>query len=79
PTPILERVRVNNGFIRGNSNEGELYNQPYKVLNTAVDELNEGSITNYPYSLPSNMLVARTHNQWYQLNLEDEVVITHQL
>lgn len=74
--PILMRVRRNNGF-KGNDkeNEGELYNQPYMVLNTAVDELNEGSITSYPYSLPNNMSVARTHNQWYQLNLEDEDVV----
>lgn len=74
--PILMRVRRNNGF-KGNKdeNEGELYNQPYMVLNTAVDELNEGSITSYPYNLPNNMSVARTHNQWYQLNLEDEDVV----
>ncbi|CDM67710.1 putative membrane protein [Clostridium bornimense] len=78
-TPILERVRRNNGFIIGGNkaNQGRIENQPYKVINTAVNLLNKGSITSYPYDLSNkkSMPVAMTHNQWYQLNLEDEDVV----
>lgn len=78
-TPILERVRRNNGFIIGGNeaNKGRIENQPYKVINTAVNLLNKGSITSYPYDLSNkkSMPVAMTHNQWYQLNLEDEDVV----
>lgn len=74
--PILMRVRFNNGFLYGDkSKEGELYNQPYMVVNKGVNKLNEGSITSYPYKIDSTIQVALTHNQWYQLNLEDEDVV----
>lgn len=74
--PILMRVRFNNGFSYGDkSKKGELYNQPYMVVNKKVNKLNEGSITSYPYKIDSTIQVALTHNQWYQLNLEDEDVV----
>ena len=40
-----------------------------------VYKTNSALITNYPYELSSGIAVAQTHNQWYQLNLEDEDVV----
>ncbi|MBR1691586.1 MAG: hypothetical protein IJ711_02295, partial [Lachnospiraceae bacterium] len=42
--------------------------QPYVVHN-----INEGQITTYPYILPDSFPVGKTHNQYYQLNMEADL------
>lgn len=37
-----------------------------------VDQLNSGQITTYPYTLPERFEVAKTHNQYFQLNMEQD-------
>lgn len=46
-----------------------------KTLSTNVKEINNASITEYPYNLDKTIKVARTHTQWYRLNLEDEDIV----
>lgn len=41
---------------------------------TSVRLINKSLITSYPFSI-ENIKVAQTHNQYYQLNLEDEDVV----
>lgn len=41
---------------------------------TSIYKTNEGLITDYPYKL-DDISVAYTHNQWFQLNLEDPDVV----
>lgn len=42
----------------------------------AVSQVNEGQITEYPYDLPKDMRIEKTHNQYYQLNMNaDDVVV----
>lgn len=40
-----------------------------------VKSINQAQITDYPYELNDSIAVARTHIQWYQLNLEDPDVV----
>ena len=40
-----------------------------------VTRLNEGQITQYPYQIGEKITVARTHDQYYQLNMEDEDIV----
>ncbi len=35
-----------------------------------IDKMNDGQITSYPYALPDNFKVNRTHGQYYQLDLD---------
>ncbi len=37
-----------------------------------VERTNEGQITQYPFTLPTNFRIGLTHGQWWQLNMEDE-------
>ena len=46
-----------------------------KTLSTNVKEINNASITEYPYKLDPIIQVAKTHTQWYRLNLEDEDIV----
>lgn len=46
----------------------------YVDLTTTVTQLNEGQITTYPYYIDPSQPFAKTHGQYYQLNLEDEEV-----
>lgn len=41
-------------------------------LTTKIKETNKGQITTYPYYIDTTKVIAETHAQWYQLNLEDE-------
>ena len=59
---IIERNR-NSGSVSGN-----------KETN-AVSQVNQGQITEYPYNLPENMQIQKTHSQYYQLNLNAEDVV----
>ncbi len=43
-------------------------------ITTKATKLNEGQITVYPYKIDESLTIARTHGQWFQLNLEDEEV-----
>lgn len=43
-------------------------------ITTKAAKLNEGQITVYPYKIDESLTIARTHGQWFQLNLEDEEV-----
>lgn len=45
------------------------------VNTTNVYKTNSGLINNYPYKLGETINVTNTHNQWYQLNLEDPDVV----
>lgn len=42
---------------------------------TYVNINNSGQITNYPYKIPDLIEVAQTHEQWCQLNLDDEDMV----
>lgn len=46
----------------------------FNTTNTTM-KINSGLINSYPYTLADNINVANTHDQWYQLNLEDEDVV----
>ncbi len=52
-----------------NSNAGS-----YSGASNSVYKINNGLINEYPFSI-GDILVADTHYQWYQLNLEDEDVV----
>ena len=53
-----------------------LYSNKYtSTLTTSVKSVNKAQISSYPFNLSSNIPVALTHSQWYQLNLEDEDVV----
>ena len=45
------------------------------IHSTESNKLNTGLITQYPYVLADNFTITDTHNQYFQLNLEDENVI----
>jgi len=40
-----------------------------------VSRVNQGAITQYPYTIPANIPVAMTHPQYYQLDMEKEDVV----
>jgi uncharacterized protein YjdB len=42
---------------------------------TKTKKINSGLITDYPFSLGDSIQIARTHNQYYTLDLEDETII----
>ncbi|EMI10602.1 DUF5057 domain-containing protein [Anoxybacillus gonensis] len=42
---------------------------------TKTKQVNNGLMTNYPYTLGDSITIATTHNQYYTLNLENEAVI----
>jgi hypothetical protein len=42
------------------------------LTTNTVTKLNEGQITEYPYSIPQTLTVATTHAQWFQLDLESQ-------
>lgn len=47
---------------------------------TKAVRLNQGQITEYPYNIGTQLNVASTHTQWYQLNMEDpEVTVWYTL
>lgn len=43
-------------------------------ITTRVTQTNQGQITEYPYKIDPEFTIARTHGQWYQLNMEDPEV-----
>lgn len=43
----------------------------YQLENSYVTNVNEGQITSYPYDIPDRFQVAKTHGQYYQLNMDD--------
>lgn len=51
-----------NSWSYGNNMESRMY----------VNKVNEGQITNYPYILPENFIVNKTHGQYFQLNMESD-------
>lgn len=42
---------------------------------TKVTKSNDGQITNYPYYVPDEMNVAKTHSQYWQLDFEDDDIV----
>ncbi len=42
------------------------------LVTEKVTRINSGAITQYPYKIPDTISVARTHPQYYQLDLENE-------
>lgn len=51
-------------------------NQGYETyLTTAVENVNNGQITRYPYYIKDNFEIAATHGQYYQLNMENEEIV----
>lgn len=45
------------------------------VGTTQVVQLNEGAVTMYPYAIDENLTVAKTHAQYYELDMEDEDIV----
>lgn len=43
-------------------------------LTKKVTQSNQGQITEYPYKIDESFEIAKTHGQWYQLNMEDPEV-----
>lgn len=54
---------------------GKAENKNDHIHSTETNKLNTGLITQYPYVLADNFTITDTHNQYFQLNLEDENVI----
>ena len=80
-----EMVPETQGFTYGtlsfysvNNNNVNTYRSPFKNMginngqydNERVTQVNKGQITMYPYVIPENFTVSRTHNQYYQVDLE---------
>lgn len=42
---------------------------------TKVEQLNNGSVTMYPYAIDKNLTVAETHGQYFELDMEDEDIV----
>ncbi len=42
------------------------------ITTNQVNKLNDGQITSYPYVIPDSLKVAKTHGQYYQLDLEKQ-------
>lgn len=68
---MIRRAAENNSLICKFSSNG--FNNNNDVT-TEVSRLNEGQITVYPYKIDDNFTIAKTHAQWYQLNVEDPEV-----
>ena len=51
----------------GNDVDGDQNNGSYSTMH--VTNVNKGQITSYPFELPDKFQVARTHGQYYQLDL----------
>lgn len=49
----------------------DIYKGSVNVVTNTVDQLNEGQITQFPFLIDEQIDVATTHNQWFQLDLED--------
>ncbi len=45
------------------------------ILTTKAAKLNGGQITEYPYRIDDNLVIAQTHSQYYQLDLNAEDLI----
>ena len=66
----------NNKFYSGDSAGGTF--SPYygNTLSQVVTKVNEGQITQYPYTIGAtsggDFVVGQTHGQWWQLNMEDD-------
>lgn len=43
-------------------------------LTKRVTQTNQGQITEYPFKIDPEFTIAKTHGQWYQLNMEDPEV-----
>ena len=43
----------------------------YDDLTDKIEKTNMGQITQYPYKINDTISIAKTHAQWYQLNMED--------
>ncbi|MBE5930732.1 MAG: DUF5057 domain-containing protein [Lachnospiraceae bacterium] len=44
------------------------------LLTKKISKVNTGAITNYPYKIPDTIEIAKTHPQYYQLDMENEEV-----
>lgn len=44
----------------------------YEMNTTKVDKVNSGQITTYPFILPDSFTVARTHAQYYQIDMNED-------
>ena len=44
------------------------------LLTNKIEKVNTGAITNYPYKIPDTIEIARTHPQYYQLDMENEEI-----
>ena len=44
------------------------------LLTKKIEKVNSGAITNYPYKIPDTIETARTHPQYYQLDMENEEI-----
>lgn len=42
---------------------------------TKVTKTNDGQIVSYPYNIPNSIDVAKTHSQYYQLDLEEDDIV----
>lgn len=54
-----------NQIVNGNAISNYQLNESY------VTKVNQGQITTYPYQIPDRFQVAKTHAQYYQLNMDD--------
>jgi len=44
-------------------------------ITTTVTKLNDGQLTQYPYLIDKTFSIAKTHGQYYQLNMEDPEIV----
>lgn len=47
-------------------------NVGYSMYSEDVNQVNEGQITSYPFIIPENFTVSRTHAQYYQLDMNED-------
>ena len=75
---IVTRYGVLPGYDYKNDNN-YIYKYNHRTKRTvsslrtnAVNKINDGQITSYPYTIPDNLNVAETHAQYYLLDLEKQ-------
>lgn len=80
PTPVRTDAqdKLSYGFtdqmiMRNLSSYKSLNWVPY--MTKKVNQTNTGQITSYPYKIKPNITVAKTHSQYFQLDLEDKDIV----
>lgn len=71
--PLANRIHyANRNYpVYNKGNEFKIGNHINDYHTNRVTRVNEGQITSYPYKIPETFTIAKSHAQYYQLNMED--------